>query len=389
MKDRVTSQMAIRFFTSCLPGSCPSFTPGRMCHEATEGIFIAIQANWFYTLDTMETEKAAYFNLLSKGGLSRTTIDRILDHMKKLGLQASPISPGFIKKSNSGEKITEQLTRLPLFLIEGNRSWEGLLVGFPGTVGQLSTKSVGTPYLRMILYPMLDLHHRLQEKSGKRSPCIYFVGERFSDVFLRKFELLKEVIPNIIVLTHDIYECSKNKISPPATEESPKNESWTQMKLCQIMNTPEGLQIPLTPNSINIKYLSNEIPCNEGTENPERLDILGYDKLDHGLIAFEIKGPAANRVELENLFLQGIEHRNWIEKNKMAVKLLFDGGPRGKRINTRKRVRLLLGFYGERIPHLFEELREQSRRRDPYIDIEFIRLSNSNGEVVVDQFRTN
>lgn len=161
------------------------------------------------------------------------------------------------------------------------------------------------------------------------------------------------------------------------------------MKLCELMdksegliipietrNTSEGLTIPNENRYITVKFLSYEVPCSEGTENPERLDILGYDASDHTLIAFELKGRKADRVELENLFLQGIEHRNWLEKNKMAVKLLFDGGPKGKRINTRKRVRLLLGFYGSEVPHIFTELREQAKRRDPYTEIDFVQLTN-------------
>jgi len=135
-----------------------------------------------------------------------------------------------------------------------------------------------------------------------------------------------------------------------------------------------------------MRFLCSEVPCSEGTENPERLDILGYDEYDHALLAFELKGENAGRVELENLFLQGIEHRNWLEKNKMAIKLLFDGGPRGKRINTRKRVRLLLGYYGGNVPHLFDELRTEAIRRDPYLEIDFIKIENADGEVVVMQF---
>jgi hypothetical protein len=110
------------------------------------------------------------------------------------------------------------------------------------------------------------------------------------------------------------------------------------------------------------------------------LDILGYDEPDHGLIAFEIKGKATSRMEVENLFLQGIEHRNWLEKNKMAVKLLFDEGLKGK-INTRKRVRLVLGFSEIKVPHIFYELREESKKRDKYTEIDFVRLSNVNDEV--------
>lgn len=116
------------------------------------------------------------------------------------------------------------------------------------------------------------------------------------------------------------------------------------------------------------------------------MDILGYDESDHSLVAFELKGLVANRVEIENVFLQGIEHRNWLEKNKMAMKLLFDRGPKGKRINTRKRVRLLLGFYGEKVPHIFNELRKESKRRDPYTEIDFVRISNKYDGIILSPF---
>jgi len=332
----------------------------------------------------MQTDREKYFNFLTTGSLAKTTINSVLDHITRLGLRIVEVPPSLIKRNEYGEKITDYLTRLNLSVIEGNPSWEGLLVGFPGNVQELSTKSVGTPYLRMILYPILDLHHRLLEVyPEKRLPCIYFVGERFSDVFLRKFELLKEVVPHIIVLTHDIFECSKNKSLPPKTKESERNESWTQMKISHMMNSKEGLIIPTKKKDLKIKFLSSEIPCNEGTENPERLDILGYDESDHGLVAFELKGLAANRVEIENVFLQGIEHRNWLEKNKMAIKLLFDRGPRGRRINTTKRVRLLLGFYGEKVPHIFYELRKESKRRDSHTEIDFIRISNKDDGIIL------
>jgi hypothetical protein len=335
----------------------------------------------------MQTDKEIYFKLLTTGSLSKTTINSVLDHITCLDLNIAEVPPSLIKKNEYGKKITDHLTRLHLSVIEGNPSWEGLLVGFPGNVKELSTKSVGTPYLRMILYPILDLHHRLLEiYPEKRLPCIYFVGERFTDVFLRKFELLKEVVPNIIVLTHDIYECSKNKSLPPKTKESERNESWTQMKISQLMNSKEGLIIPTKTKNLSIKFLSSEVPCNEGTDNPERLDILGYDESDHGLIAFELKGLAAKRVEIENVFMQGIEHRNWLEKNKMAMKLLFDRSPKGKRINTRKRVRLLLGFYGEKVPHIFNEIRDESKRRDPYTEIDFVRISNKDDEIILSLF---
>ena len=335
----------------------------------------------------MQPNKAYYFNLLSSEKKpSHQTIEQVINLMEEQKLKISHINPSIYKKKGLDVKITEELTRLSLRMVEGNKSWEGLFVGFPGTVRELSTKSVGTPYLRKILYPILDLHHRLQTQAGKHLTCIYFVGERFSDVFLRKFELLKGVVPNIIVLTHDLFACSMNKSLPPKTKESQNKESWTQMKLSQMMNSKDGLVIPTKGKRITAKFLSSEVPCNEGTEYPERLDILGYDELDHGLIAFELKGLVDSRVELENLFLQGLEHRNWIEKNKMAVKLLFDGGPRGKRINTRKRVRLILGFYNKKVPYIFNELRENAKRRDPYIEIDFVRLSNENDATLLSQF---
>jgi hypothetical protein len=332
-------------------------------------------------------EKAEYFRLLSASNLPITTINNIHELLKKTGFQVNEVPPNTLQKTSGREKITEYLSRLDISVVLGNPSWEGLLIGFPGDVDTLSTKSVGTPYLRIILYPILDLHHRLEHAfPGKKFPCIYFVGERFSDVFLRKFDLLREVVPNIIVLTHDIYECAKNKSKPPRTEKTQENESWTQMKLCQQMNVEEGLSVPTESGRINLGFLSSEVPCNEGTENPERLDILGYDKKDHSLVAFELKGQGVGRLELENLFLQGLEHRNWIEKNKMAIKLMFDSGPRGKRINTRKRVRLFLGFYGDSVPEIFYELREEAKRRDKYTQIDFIKLHNNNDRVEVAVF---
>jgi len=172
----------------------------------------------------MQTEKAIYFKGLSTGGFTKSTIDKIEGYLKIVGLDVSPIPPELLKKNENSEKITEYLTRLDLAVVEGNSSWEGLLVGFPGDRQDLATSSVGTPYLRIILYPILDLHHRLQMHTGKRLPCIYFVGERFSDVFLRKFELLKQVVPNIIVLTHDLFENAKNTSLPTITEKGHEHE---------------------------------------------------------------------------------------------------------------------------------------------------------------------
>ena len=75
-----------------------------------------------------------------------------------------------------------------------------------------------------------------------------------------------------------------------------------------------------------------------------------------------------------------------MKSNKMAIKLMFDGGPKGKRINTKKRVRLLLGLYENEVPRLFDELRNEKTRRDKFAKIDFVHLSNENGDVVVNEF---
>ena len=118
------------------------------------------------------------------------------------------------------------------------------------------------------------------------------------------------------------------------------------------------------------------------------MDILGYDKTDHSLVAFEIKGPHPSRVDLENLFLQGLEHQKWLELNKMAVKFVIDG-PKGRRVNTKKRVRLVLGFFNKEVPDLFWELRRQALRHDRYLRIDFVRFAHppeSDKELVLTRY---
>jgi hypothetical protein len=205
----------------------------------------------------------------------------------------------------------------------------------------------------------------------KDLPCVYILGERFPDVFLRKFRLLDQVIPHVIVLTGDILRSSRSTAIPSAPKST--NEAWAQVMVCREMEGPHGLSVPLRGRHSRLGYIVTELPTGEGTKNPERLDILAYDKNDHSLVAVEIKGPGASRVEIENLFLQGLEHRNWLEYNKMAVKLIFDG-VRGRKINTRKRVRLLLAFFGPCVPPLFHDLRAEAMRKDQHLDIDFAKL---------------
>jgi hypothetical protein len=207
-------------------------------------------------------------------------------------------------------------------------------------------------------------------------PCLYLLGERFNDVFLRKFSFFKSLIPHVIVLTDDLRNCVlRTEAEPYPTKKADKvNEYFIQQFLCEKMYKDGGVVLPVGNNkNIRIGLISYEVPTVAGTLNPERLDILGHDMKDNSLIIFELKGPHADRVELENLFLQGMEHRNWLEENKMAVKLGFDG-PIGKRINTRKRVKLVLGFCGDVVPPLFLELKAQALRRDRHLEIEFCRF---------------
>lgn len=143
------------------------------------------------------------------------------------------------------------------------------------------------------------------------------------------------------------------------------------------MARPDGLRVPVDEGHIHLSYLRHELSTGEGSYRRERLDILGVDRDDKSLVAFEIKGPDCGRVQLENLFLQGLAHREWLEQNKMGIKFAYDG-PRGSRINTRKRVRLLLGFFQEEVPQLFWDMRREAMR-DPYLKIDFVGFSHSGG----------
>ena len=330
--------------------------------------------------------KQTYFRNLSENTLSTSAIDSIKSCMRQQHMTLEPVPQTILANGKYGNKITEQLTRLDLSIARGHHSWEGLVVGFPGVKADLAINSVGTPYLRMILYPILDLYQRARDYYGQKFPCVYFIGEKFSDIFIRKFQLLDRVIPHVILLTGDLYRSSKNRFNAPVTEKGPDHESWTQMKLCEEMLETGGLEIPVKNGVMRAGMISQEVPCAEGTENPERLDILAVNQSQKSLLAFEIKGPHSGRVELENLFLQGIEHRNWLEKNKMAVKFLYDGGSRGKRINTKKRVVLVLGFYEQKVPGLFFDLRKEAVRRDRFLEIHFVCFTRSDDKVLLSRF---
>jgi len=337
----------------------------------------------------MKLEKGGYFSALSR--LDMKPVEGLLAGLGS-HLSVEPAPSDLLQRTKSQAKITQELTDLGVYVARGLRSWGGLVVTFPGSTQQLTTEIVGTPYLRKILYPILDLHRRINNQ--EHLPCIYLLGTRFPDVFLRKFRLLASVTPHVVVSTSDLLNKAKSlkaEAESAVLPEFPKkvNEAWVQAWLCRKMMELNGLQIPITSGDIQLGYLGRELPAGEGTTQPERLDILGFDEADHSLVVFEIKGPNASRVDLENLFLQGLEHRKWLEMNKMAVKFVIEG-PKGRRINTRKRVRLVLGFFEDKVPDLFWELQQQALRHDRHLKIDFVHFAHSggvNGKLALAQHR--
>lgn len=316
---------------------------------------------------------------LRGGKLINKYVNELLDFFEK------PLVAKDIKNLERSEKnrlnINKHLDKLPLFIISGNKSWQGLAVGFPGNTEDLKTVNVGTPFLRLLLYPILDLFQRVnKEYFNGGAKCLYFMGVRFPDVFIRKFRLISTIIPQLVILTNDLAKTIR--IDPPdaGSRQNKSSESYLQGKICALMYK-NGLMIPDDKKPFTIKYLSYEVQTAEGTEKPERLDILGYDIKDHSLVAFEIKGECGD-VEFNNLFTQGMEHRNWLEANKMAVKLIAEG-PNGKMINTRNRVKLVLGACRRTVPDIFRQLKD-AELKDKHMQISFVKIVKENDKIRLD-----
>jgi len=331
-----------------------------------------------------ESKIASYPKSLNQGTLNKKAINNLLEFMKDKGMSVERLPAEIFKQTGYRPKIEYWVCR-------GNQNWEGLVVGFPGTKNDLSTRNVGTAFLRKLLYPMLILHRSLRDYYSRPMPCLYLIGDCFNDVFLRKFRFLSSLVPHVIVLSGDLRRWVYRKAGHKPTKKPDKiNEYYFQKFLCERMSSKKGLQLPISlGKSIQIDLISYEVPTVASTLKTERLDILGYDLDDNSLVAFEIKGLDASRPELENLFFQGLEHQNWLEENKMAMKFAIDV-LMGKKINTRKRVKLILGFCGEKIPKLFLEMKTQALRRDRFLQIEFCRLIpplKYGGEMKVERFK--
>mgnify|MGYP000847414382 CR=1 FL=1 len=319
------------------------------------------------------SENERYAKGLAEGSLDHGAINRVIKFMRDKEMTCS-LEEGEELKKKTGYKI-----KLPVYTVRVDKRWQGLAVGFPGTKDDLSTESVGTPWLRLILYPIIKMFKQFSDDHDRKIRNLYLMGSCFNDVFLRKFEFLKFVVPNVIILTDDLLKCHDKKapaFPPPKTDKKClEKETYYQASLINQMQGDSGLEIPIGEReSIRVKYVAHEVRTVEGTIYPERLDILGYDVNDKSLVAFEIKGPRAGRVELENLFFQGLEHRDWLERNKLAVKFVLDDRADGQ-IDARKRVKLVLGFCGDCIPDLFHYFRDSAMASDPYLKIGFCRLA--------------
>lgn len=331
----------------------------------------------------MASDKENYIQRLNKGNLNNKVIDDVIGFMGKRGLSVKKLPAEIVKRI--GQKL-----HLDLRVCRGNKSWEGLVVGFPGTIEDLSTQNVGTPFLRKILYPLLFLQREVKLHYARPMPCLYLVGSRFNDVFLRKFSFLNSLVSHVIVMSGDLRNWEERKAGHiPIEPATSINEYCLQKSLCEQMKSNDGLVLPLgRDGNIRSGQLPYEVPTVAATENKERMDILGYDRDDHSFLVVEIKGQDAEKAELENLFFQGMEHRNWLEENKMAVKFAREG-PRGKKINFRKRVKLVLGFCGETVPKLFIDLKTEALRKDRFLQIGFCRLippDNKTGPTKVESF---
>jgi len=333
-------------------------------------------------------QKATYARALGNKTLSGSAVGDLIAFIESRGMKVEDLPAEILRRARYRSKLKFGVCR-------GNRSWEGLVVGFPGARQDLSTENVGTPFLRKILYPMLLLHRSLGPHYSRPMACLYLLGDRFNDVFLRKFRFLSALVPHVIVVSKDLQNWAGRKAGhvPGTPQKKRIDETYLQWSLCAQMSSPDGLNLPSNSGeSIRTGLLSYEVPTVAGNWKTERLDILGYDRDDSSLVAFEIKGPDAGRPELENLFFQGLEHQNWLEANKMALKFALEG-PRGTRINTRKRVKLVLGFCEDKkgggIPELFYHLRAEALRKDRFLRIEFCRLispAKGGGEVRVGRF---
>ena len=105
------------------------------------------------------TGKESYSKSVREGKLTKKYILEIEGVLKK-HLNVKEVAKEDVRDMG----ISENLVRLPIFIIKGDKSWQGLAVGFPGNTEELTTNNVGTPFLRILLYPMLELFQKISNK---------------------------------------------------------------------------------------------------------------------------------------------------------------------------------------------------------------------------------
>jgi hypothetical protein len=75
--------------------------------------------------------ESKYFKKLTSGTLDDSGITKILNRIKTF-LEFNPVPDSLFSKANDQEKISEKLSRFPINLLTGNKSWSGLAICFPG-----------------------------------------------------------------------------------------------------------------------------------------------------------------------------------------------------------------------------------------------------------------
>ncbi len=87
------------------------------------------------------SEKENYARDLSKGTLDNKSVNNLLEFMKSKGMVVEKLPVEILRKIGFRLNIN-------FFECRGYRSWEGLVVTFPGKREDLTTRNVGTPFLR-------------------------------------------------------------------------------------------------------------------------------------------------------------------------------------------------------------------------------------------------
>jgi len=71
-------------------------------------------------------------------------------------------------------------------------------------------------------------------------------------LFLRKFRLLSQVIPHVIVVTTDLLD-AVNKPAPRPRQKH--DEKWTQAELCRSMDSGRRLPVDVADGALRLRYL--------------------------------------------------------------------------------------------------------------------------------------